>query len=79
MDISKYDVIVVGAGLSGIVMAEQFSSILKKKCLVIDKREHIGGNCYDYVDKETGILMNRYGGSFISLINLIIIYIYIEL
>ena len=61
MDISKYDVIVVGAGLSGIVMAEQFSSILKKKCLVIDKREHIGGNCYDYIDKETGILMNRYG------------------
>lgn len=61
MDISKYDVIVVGAGLSGIVMAEQFASNLKKKVLVIDKREHIGGNCFDFIDKETGILMNLYG------------------
>ena len=61
MDLSQFDVIVVGAGLSGIVMAEQFASILHKRVLVIDKREHIGGNCYDYVDKETGILMNRYG------------------
>ena len=61
MDISKYDVIVVGAGLSGIVMAERFASILNKRVLVIDKRNHIGGNCYDFIDNETGILMNRYG------------------
>ena len=37
MDITNYEVIVVGAGLSGIVMAERFSSILKKKVLVIEK------------------------------------------
>ena len=61
MDITNYEVIVVGAGLSGIVMAERFSSILKKKVLVIDKRNHIGGNCHDYIDKDTGILMNSYG------------------
>ena len=61
MDISKYDIIVVGAGLSGIVMAERFASILNKRVLVIDKRNHIGGNCYDFIDNETGILMNRYG------------------
>ena len=61
MDIDNYDIVVVGAGLSGIVIAEQFSSILNKRVLVIDKRNHIGGNCYDYIDKETGILMNLYG------------------
>ena len=61
IEIDNYDVVVVGAGLSGIVIAEQFSSILNKKVLVIDKRNHIGGNCYDYIDKETGILMNLYG------------------
>lgn len=61
MDLEKYNVIIVGAGLSGIVIAEQFSSKQNKKILVIDKRDHIGGNCYDYHDKETGILMNKYG------------------
>ena len=57
----KYDIIVVGAGLSGIVIAEQFSRKDKKKILIIDKRDHIGGNCYDYHDEKTGILMNKYG------------------
>ena len=34
MDISKYDIIVVGAGLSGIVMAERFASILNKQNII---------------------------------------------
>lgn len=55
------DVIVVGAGLSGIVIAEQFASRMKKRVVIIDKRNHLGGNCYDYIDKDTGILMNKYG------------------
>tara|TARA_Y100000389_G_scaffold93692_1_gene90345 strand:- start:1235 stop:2362 length:1128 start_codon:yes stop_codon:yes gene_type:complete len=59
--IDKYEVIIVGAGLSGIVLGEQLSSEQNKKILVIDKRDHIGGNCYDYIDDETGILMNKYG------------------
>ena len=29
--------------------------------LIIDKRNHIGGNCYDYIDKETNIRVNKYG------------------
>ena len=60
--IHDYDIIIVGCGLSGIVMAEQFSSKFNKykKILIIDKRNHIGGNCYDYID-NTGILMNKYG------------------
>ena len=56
----KYDVLVVGAGLSGAVIAERFANLGGLKVLVIDKRDHIGGNCYDFVD-ENGILMNKYG------------------
>ena len=56
-----YEVLVVGCGLSGVTIAEQFATRLNKKVLIIDKRNHIGGNVYDYVDKETGILMNEYG------------------
>lgn len=55
-----YQVLVVGCGLSGAVIAERLAS-KGKRVLVIDKRDHIGGNCYDYIDKETGILMNKYG------------------
>ena len=58
---AAYDVCTVGAGLSGTVLAERFASVLGKKVLVMDKRNHFGGNCYDYRDRETGILMNKYG------------------
>lgn len=56
-----YDVCIIGAGLSGAVIAERYASQLEKTSLVLEKREHIGGNCYDYVDEDTGILMNKYG------------------
>ena len=58
---TEYDIIIVGCGLSGIVMAERFSLLQNKKILIIDKRDHIGGNCYDYYDEKTNILMNKYG------------------
>lgn len=61
MRLDNYDIIVVGCGLSGVVIAERFSLLQNKKVLVIDKRDHIGGNCYDYHDEETNILMNKYG------------------
>ena len=57
----NYDYLIVGCGLSGAVIAEQISSNKNKKSLIIEKRNHIGGNCYDYIDNETGILMNKYG------------------
>ena len=47
-----YDLVIVGAGLSGAVIAEQASKRSGLKSLVIDKRNHIGGNCYDYVDEH---------------------------
>ncbi len=53
--------LVVGAGLAGVVVAERIVNLLNKKVTIIEKRDHIGGNCYDYVDEETGILINKYG------------------
>ena len=53
--------LIVGCGLSGAVVAERIARQLNKKVIIIDKRNHIGGNCYDYIDKETNILINEYG------------------
>ena len=61
MVLNNYDIIIVGCGLSGIVIAERFALLQNKKILIIDKRNHIGGNCYDYYDEKTNILMNKYG------------------
>ena len=52
--------IIVGAGLAGCVLAERIANVLDKKVLVIEKRDHIGGNCYDYYD-EAGLLVHKYG------------------
>jgi UDP-galactopyranose mutase len=54
-------ILIIGTGLSGAVMAERFANINNRNVLMIEKRDHIGGNCYDYVDEETGILLNKYG------------------
>lgn len=56
----KYDIYIVGAGPVGCVLAERFANILKKKCLIIEKRNHIAGNCYDTKNKH-GILYHKYG------------------
>jgi UDP-galactopyranose mutase len=56
-----YDVLIVGCGLSGVAMSERFANKLNKKVLIIDKRDHIGGNVYDYIDTDTNILLNKYG------------------
>ncbi len=55
-----YDIIVVGAGISGAVLAERYATVCNKKVLVLEKRDHIGGNCYDYYN-EDGILTSKYG------------------
>jgi len=56
----KYDYLIVGAGFSGSVMAERIASQLNKKVLIVEKRNHIGGNAYDEYDKHR-ILIHKYG------------------
>ncbi len=55
-----YDVLVVGAGFAGSVMAERIAAESGRSVLVIDKRDHIAGNAYDHHD-EAGILVHKYG------------------
>ncbi len=55
-----YDYLIVGAGFAGSVLAERLSSQLGKRVLLIDRRNHVGGNAYDERD-AAGILMHRYG------------------
>ncbi|MBR4270747.1 MAG: UDP-galactopyranose mutase [Clostridia bacterium] len=54
----KYDYLIVGAGLFGSVCAHELNK-LGKKCLVIDKRDHIGGNIY--CEKIADINVHKYG------------------
>jgi UDP-galactopyranose mutase len=52
--------IIVGAGLSGATLARKLADD-GHNVLVIDKRNHIGGNVYDYIDKKTNIRLSKYG------------------
>ncbi|MGC8985027.1 MAG: NAD(P)-binding protein, partial [Thermosulfidibacteraceae bacterium] len=52
--------IIIGAGFAGSVIAERIANVLNKKVLIIEKRNHIGGNCYDYKD-ENHIIVHKYG------------------
>lgn len=55
-----YDYLIVWAWLTWIILWERISSELWKKVLIIDKREHIWWNCFDYKDKETNITVHKY-------------------
>lgn len=54
-----FDVIIVGAGTAGCVAARQLAE-QNKKVLVLEKKNHIAGNCYDAED-EHGVLIHVYG------------------
>ena len=54
----KYDYLIVGAGLYGAVMAHELTK-KGKKCLVIDRRDHIAGNIY--CEDIEGIHVHKYG------------------
>ena len=56
----QYDVMVVGAGFAGAVMAERLAADGGKKVLVVDRRPHVGGNAFDEYDAN-GVLIHRYG------------------
>lgn len=61
MHISDYSFVVVGSGLLGAVIAERISNHLDKPVLVIEKRDHIGGNCYSETEATTQIEYHKYG------------------
>jgi len=56
----KFDFLIVGAGFSGLVLAERIINETGKTCLVVEKRDHIGGNSIDEYD-EHGVLIHKYG------------------
>lgn len=58
MDLLKYDYLIIGSGLFGATFA-YFAHKQGKKCLVIDKRSHLGGNVY--CEKIEGINVHKYG------------------
>src|SRR5574344_1250611 len=53
--------LIVGAGLSGSVLANLIAENLNEKVLVIDRRSNIAGNIYDYNDSKTNITIHKYG------------------
>jgi UDP-galactopyranose mutase len=55
-----FDFLIVGAGFAGSVLAERLARDGGASVLLIDKRQHIGGNAFDYYN-EDGILIHKYG------------------
>jgi UDP-galactopyranose mutase len=54
------DLLIAGAGPVGCVVAERAAKLLGWKCLIIDKRPHVAGNCFD-TPHSSGVLIHRYG------------------
>jgi UDP-galactopyranose mutase len=58
---TDFELIVVGSGFFGLTVAERAASELGKRVLVLDRRDHIGGNAYSEPEPRTGIEIHRYG------------------
>jgi UDP-galactopyranose mutase len=56
----KSDFLIVGAGFAGCTLAERITTQLNRKVLLVEQRDHIGGNTYDYYNHE-GIIVQKYG------------------
>ena len=61
MNLAGYDLIVVGSGFFGLTVAERVATLLNKRVLVLERRNHLGGNAYSEAEPETGIEVHRYG------------------
>jgi UDP-galactopyranose mutase len=61
MDLQAYPFVIAGSGLLGAVMAERIANDSNQRVLVVEKRNHIGGNCYSETDPDTQIEYHKYG------------------
>lgn len=59
--LNKARYLIVGAGFFGATIAERIANDMNKAVIVIDKRDHVGGNCYSFIDNDTGIECHKYG------------------
>ena len=55
-----FDCLVIGAGMAGAICARELAERGGKKVLVLERRDHVGGNAYDCFD-QAGVLIHRYG------------------
>ena len=55
-----YDYIIVGAGLAGGIIARKLAEAKNKNILIVERRDHIAGNTYDFED-EHGVKVQKYG------------------
>lgn len=62
--------LVVGAGFAGAVLARKLAELTSTPVMVIDKRDHIAGNCYTARDEETGVMTHMYGAHIFHTSNL---------
>ena len=58
---SSPEVVIVGSGLYGLTVAERVANELGRRVLVLERREHLGGNAWSEREPETGIEVHRYG------------------
>lgn len=61
MDFKNLRYLIVGSGFFGSVIAERIANDLSERVVVIEKRNHFGGNCFSKIDEETGIEYHQYG------------------
>ena len=72
MIIPKHDVMLVGAGPVSCTIAERLSTLYNLKCIIIEKRPHLAGNCYDFQNNK-GLFVHKYGPHYFRTNNLLII------
>ena len=57
----KKNFFIIGAGCFGSTLAHLIATKCNEKVTVVEKRDHIGGNCYSFLDPKTGICCHKYG------------------
>lgn len=59
--LTMFDLVVVGSGFFGLTIAREAAERCGLKVLILEKRDHVGGNAHSYVDSETNIEVHKYG------------------